>query len=367
MTPAFRLVVACCRWPASDERASAIHAAAAAVGDWKEVVRLAERHRIEPLVANGLRAADQRVPSALQAAVERHRALSLRDIAESLKIAGAFDAAGIEHRFLKGAALGVAAYGSPLIKRSWDIDLLVHPEQAVTAAALLGVHGYAPVMPPRVLDQQEYRRWSRVSKEAELRSPGGSVVELHWRVSDHGMLLSTLDAASPARRVALLGDHAVATLDDDANLAYLAVHGTAHAWSRLKWLADFHALLGSVGDGNAVLERARGFGVGHAVDVALALAPRLLGDASRSKPAGLARFALRALASDDQSTIETATSRARWSLMSGLAYRWKEMTIRLRGSNDRLDHPLAPRWQFLYPVLRVPFWVYRKWRSVEGT
>jgi len=174
MTPAFRLVAACCRWPAIEDRAQAIRDAAAAVTDWDEIVRVADRHRVEPLVTNGLAAADLPIPPVLAAAVEHHRALSLRDIGETLRIAAALDRAGIEHLFLKGAPLGVVTYGSPLLKRSWDIDLLVLPGQAVATAALLAEMGYAPVMPPRPLDREEFARWSVVSKEAELRGPNGT-------------------------------------------------------------------------------------------------------------------------------------------------------------------------------------------------
>jgi len=359
MTPAFRLVAACCRWPANDQRASAIDAAAAAIEDWIEVVRLADRHRVEPLVANGLAAADLAVPPALEAAVRHHRALSLRDIGETLRIAAALDRAGIEHLFLKGAALGVAAYGSPLMKRSWDIDLLVRPQEVVAAAALLAELAYAPIMPPRPLDQEEFARWSVVSKEAELRSPTGSLLELHWRLSDHPMLLPALDATTTKRRVALLGEYHVATLADDANLAYLAVHGMAHAWFRLKWLADFNAFAAALPHRAETVARASRLGVGDALDTAFALANHLFHQGAKPTTE-LGRIAMVALATDDVKEMEAASSRARWRLSPGVAYRSAELRLRLRGSVDRLDHPLPPRLQFFYPLLRVPFFLHRK-------
>ena len=367
MTPAFRLLCACCRWPDDDARRDAIRVAAAAVEDWDEIPRLADRHRVEPLVAHGLAAAGLPVPPALDAAVDHHRALSLRDIGETLRIAAALDEAGIAHRFLKGAPLGMRAYGNPLLKRSWDIDLLVPPADAVRAATLLRTLDYAEHMPPRPLDEVEYQRWSVVSKEAEFTSPRGSTLELHWRVSDHPMLLPELDASSPARREMLFADRSVATLDDAATLAYLAVHGTIHAWSRLKWIADFNAFnrLRSTESRERLAQDARSHGVGDALDCALLLASRLFDEnpitdaAANRAAANLVETSLRAMASDDPRRIDRLASRARWSVVPGAAARMIELRIRLRGSRDRLEFPLPPRWQFAYPLLRLPLFAYR--------
>jgi hypothetical protein len=362
MSPAFQLLAACCRWPADDRRAQAIASIAREIDDWPEVVRLADRHRVEPLVAHGLAAAGLAVPPELAAAVTLHRALGLRDMGEALRLAAAFDEAGIAYRFLKGAPLGVTAYGTPLLKRSWDIDMLVLPDQVVAAAAVLASQHYVPRMPPRPLGEEEFKRWSAVSKEAELRAPGGSVLELHWGVSDHPMLLRGLGARSPVRQVALLGTHEVATLADDANLAYLAVHGTAHGWARLKWLADFNALLAQAERPDQLVERARAFGVGRAIDTALALSRYLFHDVAPACLPPLARLSLAALASDDWPAIYRLGARIRWRMAPGVRFRFREATIRLRGTLDRVDYPLDPKWQFLYPLLRAPFWALRKAR-----
>ncbi|MEO6247748.1 MAG: nucleotidyltransferase family protein [Sphingomicrobium sp.] len=364
MSPALQLVVACCRWPDDERRRGAIVAAALAVGEWDEVVRLAARHRVEPLVVNGLMSVSVAVPAALAASVERFAATSLRDIAETLRIAAALDQARIEHRFLKGAALGVAAFGSPLLKRSWDIDLLVAPSHAVATAACLAALGYSSVMPPRPLDELEFDRWQRVSKEAELRSPRGSTVELHWRASDHPALLPHVGAHSPERRVALLGGHEVATFADDLNLAYLAVHGTCHAWFRLKWLADFNAFLQNIApaDRPGALARAGAFGVGRALDAALILSNYLFGNDQRQRTGSadrIARSCRAALAEPDEEIASTFALPIRWHVAPGIAYRSQELAIRARGVLDRIDYPLPRRWQFLYPILRVPFWIAR--------
>lgn len=364
MTPAFRLLCACCRWPDDDARRDAIRAAAGEVVDWDEVTRLADRHRVEPLVAHGLAAAGLCVPVTLDAAVRHHRALSLRDIGETLRVAAALDEAGIVHRFLKGAPLGVRAYGNPLLKRSWDIDLLVGPADAVRTAALLRSLGYGPQVPLRPLDEEEFDRWSIVSKEAEYKSPRGTTIELHWRVSDHHQLLGEISAASPATDVRLLGERSVSTFADPVNLAYLAVHGSAHAWSRLKWIADFNALLQSSTEGDGLIEQASACGVGNTLSAAATLAGELFGTRPRALAIGrsqrLVAISLAALAEQRSARVEAIARRGRWSLARGWGYRLTELRIRARGSDDRLYFPLPRRWRFLYPLLRIPLFAIRR-------
>ncbi|MEO7787156.1 MAG: nucleotidyltransferase family protein [Sphingomicrobium sp.] len=374
MGPAFVLIVACCRRPVGPSTIAAIRSAAARVDDWNELVRLADRHRVEPLVATGLTQAGVEVPPALGAAADRYRAESLRDVAETLRIAAALDDAGIAHRFLKGAALGVVALGSPIAKRSWDIDLLVLPGDAVTAAACLGALDYRPSVPPRPFNDEEFARWRIVSKEAEFRSPSGSTVELHWRLSDHPHLLPGITADGPKRMVPLLGSHVVATLADDINLAYLAVHGTTHAWFRLKWLADFNGLLHSIEPERRVeiLAQARALGVGRSLDAALGLARKLFGDGDGGDPpvgptARLVTISIGALLDPDPGRAARRGSAARWLYGEGLRFQRTEIAIRLRGTLDRLDFPLPARLGFLYPLLRLPLLLLRRARSMVGT
>ena len=365
MSAALNLVVACCRWPDDDRRRAAIANAAKRVTDWDQVVYRADRHRVEPLVANGLAATGISVPLALEEALERFRSDTIRDLGESLRIAAALTNQNISHRFLKGGALGVVAYGSPLLKRSWDIDLLVLPHDAVRAAACLKALGYAPIVPPRPLDQAEYSRWSVVSKEAEFHSPRGSTVELHWRVSDHPGLLAAINAAGPSRPVVLLGTHQVATLTDAANLAYLAVHGGTHAWFRLKWIADFNGLLASFAPARrmALLDEVRATGAGYAIDIAVALTQSLFDDDDTKANNRTSRAVLlsrQAIAASEDVAQQRAAA-LRWSLQPGIAYRLAEARLRLRGTLDRIDHPLPARLAFLYPWLRPFLWGRRRW------
>jgi hypothetical protein len=332
------------------------------------VARLASIHRVEGLVANGIAELGGPVPPAvadLFAETRRRvRSQALQDVAETLRVADAMERAGIAYCVLKGAPLGARAYASPLIKQSWDIDLLVTGGDVPRAAKTLYELGYGPYGPPRPLTESEFRRWSVVSKEAELRSAKRSI-ELHWGLADHPLFLVGLGIDQATCRTELFGGRWVPTFEDSANLAYLAVHGASHGWSRLKWLADFNALLAALPEeGRALaLAEAERWGTGLALQQAVEMT-RLLG--SRPSPTTqdpavhelvrLARVAIerRGLSTDFDS--DPIASRAlggiRRGLMRGTRYRLRLALIVLRGSEDRREIPL-PGW------LRWTYWPMR--------
>lgn len=364
-------VRACCRWPDDDARRLAIDRSAGDVRDWDEVARLAAVHRIEGLVAQGAVLAGR--SSTFGATAERVKLRALDDLGETLRLSRSLGQAQIRHAILKGVPLGVRAYGSPTLKQSWDIDLLVAPDEAVAAADALVRLGYQPRVPARPFTSDEFRRWSAVSKEAEFRLPSGRTVELHWGVSDHPMLLRPVGVADAGCSVDLLIGAPVPTLGDSANLAYLAVHGAYHGWSRLKWLADFAAFLTArpVDDRRQLIESAASHGVGRALDQALILSEQLLGAevgvvVESGEARDLAALAIVAIerrgrADDlDKDSEGTRAIRAiRRRLVPGIRYRLVLGYRRLKGSEDRRLIPLPPRLAWGYWAIRPFSAIYR--------
>lgn len=360
MSAEFAFVCACCRWPDDEERRSRLAKAASAGVEWDRVEALAAAHRVEGLVANGVAALDagpsQAVAARFERIGQRVKARALQDVAETLRVSGALVRESIRHCILKGAPLGVGAYGTPLLKQSWDIDVLVAAEDAVRAAAVIVELGYPPFRPARPFTRAEFRRWSAVSKEAEFHSADGAV-ELHWGLADHPMLLAGLGLDDATGQTALLGDRSVPTLGGGATLAYLAVHGASHGWSRLKWLADFAAFLEAHDSDSRerLVEEANRWAVGLAVEQALRLSSALFGSevgsaAPSPQVERLVRFATAAIRRrgevadfDSDPVAGRAIARNRRGVMPSLRYRLRYAWIAVRGSQDRLQFPL-PHW-----------------------
>ena len=360
MSAEFDLVCACCRWPDDEERRRRIADVAQGHVDWGRVEALAEAHRVEGLVASGvanLRSGPGHpVAQRFEQMGRRVKARALHDVAETLRLSAALDRASVRHRILKGAPLGVRAYGTPALKQSWDIDVLVARDDAVKAAALVVELGYRPHLPPRPFTQVEFRRWSAVSKEAEFHAAERGI-EIHWGLTDHPMLLAGLGLDQASERTPLLGDRAVPTFGDAATLAYLAVHGASHAWSRLKWLADFAAFLNARAPDARLrlIDDAGRWATGLALEQALLLSTKLLRaelgprhhGAEARRLAGFATTAIQRRGEvrdfDSDPIARRAIARSRWVMMSGLRYRLGVAQIAMRGSEDR-RHFALPLW-----------------------
>jgi hypothetical protein len=370
----FELVAACCRWPPSPERDSAVLALAART-DWDLVGRIAGRHRVEGLVWNALRHSGAEIPAEaagpLQAAADRIARQNLVLTGESLRLSALLDRAGIRHLFVKGVTLGMIAYGSITPKMGWDIDLLVPEDLVEPAAAALEGAGYRLTLPVGPKGRERLGLWHRHWKESVWFSPrAGLTVELHSRLNDNRLLLPGVGTDSPVRQVEVARGRFLATLCREELFAYLCVHGASSAWFRLKWIADVGALLGDCppDEVERFYRRSQEMGAGRAAAQALLLCERLFATAVSPALAAelrsdrvnrwLLAIALRKLAGRtltaelDQKLLGTGTLHLmQFALRPGLGFKIAELRRRLINPVDRVAVPLPRALAFLYPLV----------------
>jgi hypothetical protein len=384
LSPEFTLAAACCR-PAGEARNAAVRAAAGGVA-WPRFAQVAARHRIEGLAHAALASAgvtpDAVVAEALRQEAGAIAVAGLEMAAETGRLQGLFDRAGIDNLVLKGATLDVLAWGRIGLKRSWDIDLLVTAADAARARALLEGEGYA-LESPADGAAGAFEAWVALAKEAMFRHPGrGCAVELHWRPADVATLLPGLSARSPSQDAPLSPTFALRTFADDELFAHLCVHGTSHAWSRLKWLADLGALLARRGDGERerLYRRAGDLGAGRCPAAALLLCECLLGlalpkgcAAAIRADAGSARLvavALEAMTGGGGAEIAARPLAAERILLShflfddGWRFRLSEWRRQWISVDDRMRLRLPRELSFVYGLLRGPLFVNRRLRRV---
>jgi hypothetical protein len=372
----FELVAACCRRPADAAADARIRALARGV-DWPRVAAIAARHRVEGLVWDGLRRAGVTPPTAesdaLREAAARIARQSLELARESLRLRRLFEAAGIDHLFLKGVSLGRIAWGSIGLKMGWDIDLLIAPASLEAAAALLEREGYALRVPAGPNARARLGFWHSHWKESVWTSAEtGITVELHTALSDNPALLGGVGLASPRQEAALAGGGFLATLATGPLFAYLAIHGASSAWFRLKWIADVGALLApfAAEEIERLYRVAQRLGAGRAAALALLLCHRLFATpltaglivelrrdrATRWMLAlSLRKLAGRAEAKELHATrLGTATIHLlQFGLGRGLRFKLGELRRQLVSPYDRIAVPLPAALAFLYPAVFV--------------
>jgi hypothetical protein len=345
------------------------------------LARVARRHQVSALVAARLAEAGQLVPPALHRQAEAARHRSLRQLGFMLDLVATLESAGVQAMPIKGAVLSQQAFGSPLLRGAVDIDVLVRPEDVGAAWQAMADAGLRQINPPVPLEGARLALFCRAAKDSLHQSrAGGQLVELHWRLSDE-----LADPGMPPKealtRVTLAPGRAVWALEDDALFLYLCMHGAAHGWARIKWLADVAALLHRSPDaGCRMWDAAQRSGGTIAAGSAIMLAQELFGlapPAGFKPPRGL-RIALilglarRIMQAGEGARELEATPWRGWAEMLAkllVAAGWRGRLAVLRrlllAGEDIAQVPLPAALFWLYPLLRVPLLVRRRTKRLR--
>jgi hypothetical protein len=382
-SPEFRLAAACAMWPPSDRRTVAIRAAAAAPLDWPRFLRVASRHQVMTLVHDGLTRAHPDVPLEIAQEIGVKAAMTIREnlavAAEALRLQRLFEDADLQVLFVKGTSLAVLAFGNLGLRSGQDIDLLVAHKTLPAATALISRAGYRRFDPPPDISDAQLRLLMPLRKDLGfVHQSTGLPIELHWRLflNPHAMAETSLMAAS--RVVPLTGTTGLRTLGEEDLFTYICLHGALHWWNRLKWLADVNALVAATPKGaiEHLFRAAEARGAGRAATQALLLCRRILGTPlpapllttldNSATMRWLEATALKAMTAgqgeQDPHHARFGTTRGSLStflLSRSWRYRLAELNIHLTNQTDVMTILLPERLRFLYPLLRLPLWVWR--------
>jgi len=348
------------------------------------VVALTKRHRIEGLAHHALIASAATVPREAREAIHGHArtiaAQNLRQAAASVRIAQSLTEAGIDFLFVKGTTLAMLAYDSLAFKQARDIDLLVGPDQALQAAAVLEQAGFHRAYPTQPLSEREFVSWMTHCKESLWRDETSTLVELHTGLVDNPGLLAGITARSARQDVPIGSGRHLPTLARNELFAYLCVHGATHGWSRLKWLADVAAFVSRESEIALIdmFRSAEQLGAGRSAAQALLLAHQLLRleipvdlrvELERDgRNRWLTSIAMRAMAGggaaelDDSIFGTVGINVSHFLLGRGIRFKAGELGRKLSLAEDRVVFPLPRALAFLYPVLALPLWLWRRHR-----
>lgn len=346
-------------------------------GGWQKFSREVARQRLGPFLFHRLPAT---ITAALPAAVVQRlqRAAEItaqhadRQAGELVRLVQTLEAAGIRTLSVKGPLLSLQLYGSTGLRHGSDLDLVVPPEDAGRADALLRRVGCERIRPDFELTPRQQREYLRVQYEFEYSSPDSRLrVELMWRLEG---VSDRLDIWTSPDRLELNG-HSFHLLPPELNALYLCVHGARHGWCRLFWLLDVALLLRRDEiDWEKTLALARAHGAERSVLQAGRLARRLfaatLPAAFRSSPAearivaGLSAEACRQIAlkpEDENGTIEWFRQLLyRLRLSRGARARLAVLQPHFVSLSSWKMVRLPDRWFALYHVLTPFLWLYRR-------
>jgi SAM-dependent methyltransferase len=285
--PEEELLLLCARLRPAAEARRRMGELLAGPRDWARLVALALHHKVTPLLYRAL-ARRREVPGEVRAALRRHQAEHARHgvalVGELLELVSGLERAGVPAIPFKGPALAELAYGSIAARLAGDLDLLVRPGDVARVAAELEARGYVEqtrYRTGRPLDPAEDAWYRHVQAEyVYLRPRDGMVVEPHWTLAPRPLAVDfDLEAIwRRARRFPLAGREVLGMALEDLLLA-LAVHGSKHEWTELRWICDLAELAARhpAIDWPEALARAEAQGCARMLRLGLALANRALG------------------------------------------------------------------------------------------
>lgn len=378
-SPAYRLLFACC-YPKPDAALQQQQAALLAAGvDWAEVMQLAQRHRIQPLLYSNLRLHPATsVPDDVMAQLERQYLHNRRNVLRIVQATHQLRAQGVEGCILKGMDVAARGYRDIATRHAGDIDLWVPPPAVAGVSAILAACGWRTDTPELVHGGQA-RLLQQKYPDCTFTRPHTPRLELHWRTMRNPHDFPAAEHYWPQADWSHAGQTGMRGLPANDLLIYLCLHGSKHHWARLKWLFDLPNMLQTHRfDWPALWQRAAELHATLAVQQGLSLALRyfalppqdgmtqgfrfpdwrmqwpIVHFHLRLPEAGLTRvFASRLL----KTSLYRLVTRENYSSLLSLL----QQTLHPNHADCR-QLPLHGRWQYLYYPLRPLLWLRRATR-----
>ncbi|MBV8864634.1 MAG: nucleotidyltransferase family protein, partial [Acidobacteriaceae bacterium] len=239
--PEHELLILCAEAVSSNTSNHRIPELLASGISWSNLLLLADRNEILPLVYSCLSSFTEQIPSGALAILKKRSASiaswNLALASELLTVSTHLKRNGVRATAFKGPALAMALYGHLGLRHCRDLDLLIDAGQVWDAVRILEAEAYLlagqfPLRPER--------EWLKVYKDVALRNPATGVhVELHWAVCEPAFdaRVHAADLWQQTETVTVLG--APVSFPSPSTLLFLlAIHGMRHYWNSLKWITD---------------------------------------------------------------------------------------------------------------------------------
>jgi len=216
----------------------------------------------------------QEITNAFQADLRKTSLTNMAYVRESIRIAATLEAFGISALFYKGVVLSTMLYTHIGERKLVDVDILVAPEQLLTAKQALIDLGYSAYA------EEEHRAYQHTDPDRTyqgydlVQNEGLVAIDLQERFGiRHTSFRMDFETLWAHRCQVELGGRTLNTLSISDYALALCAHGVQHRWQSLKWVSDIAKLTERDGvDWASVFEAAQQLGAVRMVGVGLALA-----------------------------------------------------------------------------------------------
>jgi hypothetical protein len=207
--------------------------------DPDEFIRAVRIHQVAPVLTAW--ASESGMPPEVSdqiASLAREQAAAAMTVAvQTRQVCQLLSEHGITAMAYKGVVLSVQTTGTLAARGSGDIDILVRPDDVLTAMAVLGDAGWCPAT-LKSDDVHARWRWLRWSTREWALVGARTDVDLHWRVTKTpGLLPSTDELHERAVTIELPGGPVLTPSPEDL-LPMVCYTAAADGYSTLKHLID---------------------------------------------------------------------------------------------------------------------------------
>jgi len=284
LTSNHQLLLICARLKLVSEQEEAVRFLSNQIRNWNDLIALADRHFVLPLVYQHLKAVQPMgMPEAVLSTMRQRCQLrimqSMNMLAEQQRLfRDVLLPLGVSHIFFKGPSLAMRYYGGIGLRQCRDIDVLIDPQRLVDVVRTLIDKGYHldpghldERYPQDALTPKDLNAACRYLNVVRVVSPNGVLIELHRLIDSHGFIFRSKALLSKAETCEVDGFQ-FQVLPTAMLFVYICYHHSRHLWSRLHWIADLDALQRhSSFNLNSTLSLARTSGLESTVKAALNL------------------------------------------------------------------------------------------------
>ena len=246
------LLICCARVHLNPEITERIQSLSQKRIDWKNLLDIAYRHRVMPLLSWNLRQlCVQTVPNEI---MQQLHAYLKQNTRRNLVLSGRL------HELLKrlkenhipalpfkGPTLAETVYGNLALRQFGDLDIVVHKHDAFRARDVLISSGYRPEFE---LNDSQYEVLVKTKNSLPFISAELEIaVDLHWEMTGKYSLMP-FDLKTLAERIipATLAGKPIDHLGPEDLLLYLCHHGCQHCWEKLEMICSVSELVHSHAD-----------------------------------------------------------------------------------------------------------------------
>ena len=214
--------------------------------DWQEVLRLAARHSVRPLLLRSLKSVCwDVVPVTIQKELtlftRKNAVKNLIYIRELIELIDEFNTHSIASATIKGPIISYALYDNFSMREFSDLDIVVREDDVEKAETILIRRGYTPDFA-----DANYRSvfLKYLGQYAFRNRNTGITIDLHWQLAPKGLPFPVqADDVWSKLEAVQIAHNRVPTLALDDLALFLAAHGTKEGWSSLIWICDFAEFL----------------------------------------------------------------------------------------------------------------------------